>query len=398
MNQRIGNVGLLNLVNATEESIKGIERIENVGAVLIRKGNAHLLSKLNIGNIGSSMEIPEGFSYYNGILKIDDAYFQSISEPLKLMVNGILILDRDVKPTQQKMELLKLMVNGKVYSPPHLASFVNRVISKGEIETYHGAPPRFENGKLSLSNSFLQSFDEPINIVVNGYLSFSIDLNMDLFVEKISKLEVNGKIVLYENQESFLYKKTASLAACKVEVIPEGYEVLTSPLHLNARSIRRFRDKKLYTKKPIIIESDVSREQLSKAITKIQSTSVIVCQEEIEDLMYELVSLLDTEILSYEYAYVMVEGEEEWSNEQFLGLEKPSQFIVNGQLTLDENVDPAVLREKVLGLDLLGEVVLRNKNLKGVLQNMIRLNAGRIGEEKREKQGSSLQNVGELSL
>ena len=44
MSQRIGNVGLLNLVNATEESVKGIERIENVGLVLYGKENAHLLT------------------------------------------------------------------------------------------------------------------------------------------------------------------------------------------------------------------------------------------------------------------------------------------------------------------------------------------------------------------
>ncbi len=70
-------------------------------------------------------------------------------------------------------------------------------------------------------------------LVVNGLLSFAEDLNMETFHEKIEKLEVNGKISLYENQESFLYKKVASLASCHLEVIPEGYELVAKPLRLN---------------------------------------------------------------------------------------------------------------------------------------------------------------------
>lgn len=60
MKQKIGNVGLLDLRHATEESIKGIESINNVGVVFYHKENAHLLSSLSIGNIGKSIELPEG--------------------------------------------------------------------------------------------------------------------------------------------------------------------------------------------------------------------------------------------------------------------------------------------------------------------------------------------------
>jgi hypothetical protein len=400
MNQHIGNVGLLNLVNATEESIKGIERIENVGMVLYRKENAHLLSRLNIGNIGSSMEIPENFSLFNGVLNVDEAYLQSISEQVNLLVNGVVIIDKNVQPEQMNKEKLNLRVNGKVYSPAHLSGLASGVLSKGSgaVETYHGARPRFENGKFTLTNSFLQSIDEPLHLVVNGVLSFSKELNMDLFNEKISKLEVNGMIALYENQEAFLYKKIASLTTCRVELIPEGYEEVTKPLRLNSRSIRRFKNKKLYTKKPLIIESDVSREMLSGAIAKIHSTSVIICPEEVEDLAYELSSLLDTEILSYQHSFVMIDGEDVWSNDQFLALEKPTNFIVKGQLILDQDVDGEVLRNKVLSFDILGEVLVRDKNLKGSLQNLIRLNTGSIEEERKQEDVVKLHNVGELSL
>jgi hypothetical protein len=401
MSQRIGNVGLLNLVNATEESIKGVERIENVGLVLYGKENAHLITKLNIGNIGSSLEIPAGYHLVNGVFHLDQNYLSSIIEPVFLLVNGIVIIDKNVQADQVQAGQLSLMVNGKVYSPTHLTGIAGKMLSKGNgaVETYNGTAPRFENGKFTLTNSFLQSIDDSLYLVVNGMLSFAQDLNLDIFYEKISKLEVNGKISLFENQETFLYKKVASLTTCVVEVIPAGYEVLAKPQRLNGRSIRRFQQKKWFTNKPVIIESDVSREMLTKAIEKIHSTSVIICHEEVEDLVYERLSLMETEVLSYENSFIVIEGEEVWSNEQFLALDQPVSIIVNGQLTLDRDVNEEVLRSKVATLDVIGEVIVRERKLKGTLQNIIRLNTGTVEEEKGKGESeATLQNVGELSL
>lgn len=401
MSQRIGNVGLLNLVNATEESIKGIERIENVGLVLYGKENAHLLTQLNIGNVGMSLEVPTNYQLFNGVFHLDQNYLASIAEPVFLLVNGMVVIDKNVQADQVQEGQLNMLVNGTVYSPAHLSGLAGRMLTKGSgaVETYHGAPPRLENGKFTLTNSFLQSVDEPLYLVVNGVLSFTQDLNLDLFHEKISKLEVNGKISLYENQEAFLYKKVASLTSCVVEVIPAEYEVLRKPLRLNSRSIRRFQQKKWYTNKPIIIESDVSRELLTKAIKKIHSTSVIICHEEVEDLVYELLSLMETEVLSYENSFIIIDGEEVWSNDQFLALDQPAAIIVNGQLILDHDVSEETLRSKVATIDILGEVIVREKKIKGTLQNFIRINTGTVEEEKgKGEREATLQNVGELSL
>ncbi len=130
MNQRIGNVGLLNLINATAESIKGIEKIENVGMVLYRQGNAQLLTKMNIGNIGSSVEVPEGYRYLNGMLNLDVSFLESIVEPVKLVVNGIVIISRDVQADQLKADQLSLIVNGNVYCPAHLTGHSRSNINK----------------------------------------------------------------------------------------------------------------------------------------------------------------------------------------------------------------------------------------------------------------------------
>ncbi|OLO39255.1 hypothetical protein BTR23_09420 [Alkalihalophilus pseudofirmus] len=400
MNQQIGNVGLLNLMNATEDSIKGIERIENIGMVIYRKENAHLLSALSIGNIGKSMEVPEGYSLYNGILYIDESYLCSINKSTQLLVNGMVIIDKNVKTEQLNQEWLQLMVNGKVYSPTFLAGAVSQLLSKASlvIETYEEEPPRIENGEFTMTNSFLLSMDNPLHLIVNGKLQLAQDLDMNLFDEKINKLEINGLASIYEEQEAYLYKKTSSLTSSVVRVIPTGFEQVKKQLRLNAKSIRRFKKVKLFTKKPIVIESDVTREALTQAIEKIDSTSIIICHEEVEDLVFECCVQLETEVLSYEHKFVYIEGEEEWSNDQFLALDQPANFIVNGQLTLDLDVTEDVLREKMLTLDIFGEVIVPEKKYKGYLQNVIRLNTGTVKEKGKMEKSHFLDNVGELSL
>jgi hypothetical protein len=107
---------------------------------------------------------------------------------------------------------------------------------------------------------------------------------------------------------------------------------------------------------------------------------------------------MDTEVLTYEHSFVMIEGDEGWSNDQFLALEHPPNFIVKGQLTLERDVKEEVLREKVLALDLIGEVIVPEKKVKGWLQNVIRMNTGQIVENGKEERVFGLDNVGKLSL
>ncbi|MDQ1000754.1 hypothetical protein QFZ28_001154 [Neobacillus niacini] len=67
------------------------------------------------------------------------------------------------------------------------------------------------------------------------------------------------------------------------------------------------------------------------------------------------------------------------------------------QLTLDGDVSEEVIRPKVTTLDILGEVKVREKKIKGVLQNVTRVSTGSIKVEGKKEADTSLHNVGELS-
>lgn len=401
MGQRIGNVGLLNLLNATEESVKAYESFGNVGAVLYRTGQAHLLSLLNIGNMGRAIEVPEGYGYYNGVLNIDSSYLDSLDGALKLVVNGLVIIGPDVRQEQLASSLLKLNIHGDLYVPSGLEGVASRIFPEGShtVKVYEGAKPRFENGSFLLSNAFLQSVEEPANLVVNGLLTLPKDLDMELFNEKINQIQVNGMVSVHEEQASFLYRKMDTAPNGVIEVIPAGYDVLKKALRLNSRSIKGFQGKKILTKKPLIFQADISRETFETAIEKIDSKSFIICSEELEDLVYEKLDRMETEVLSYAEQFAYIEGEQQWSQQQLMAWPNPVNLVVDGVLTLESDVTTEALEEKLSALDLFGEIQAQPE-VAGVLQNKLRVNEGQIKVKKQalEQPETHVQNIGELAL
>lgn len=403
MKQTVGNVGVLNLLNATEQSVQAYERIGNVGLVLYRSGQSHLLAALNIGNIGKTVEVPNDYSYYNGTLEIDHDYLVSIDQPVKMVLNGMLIIARDVQPEQLKKGLLEIIVNGEIYAPSKLAGQVSQQFPEGSrtVKVYEGSPPRLENGSITLSNAFLEAAEEPIHLVVNGMLTIPKDIDAALFNEKIKKIAVNGLVSVHEEQEALLHRKMDAAPNGVIEVIPTGYRVLKGALRINSRSIKSFREEKLMTKKPIIFEADVPREALENTISRIDSKSFIVCSDEIEDLIYEKLERLETEVLPYSNRFILIEGEEHWSNSQFESLQEPVSLIVDGTLRLDADVDGETIMNKLETLDIFGEVQAASVGIKGALQGKVRANAGRIvlmEEKEAESKPEESNNIGELSL
>lgn len=402
MGQRIGNVGLLNLLNATAESIQAYEEIGNVGAVLYRSGQAHLLSLLNIGNLGRTIEVPQDYGYYNGHLVIDAAYLAALGKEVKLVVNGEVILAPDVEAGKLAEGLLKLSINGDVYVPPGMAGVVSQVFAEGSfsVKVYEGAMPRFENGSFVLSNAFLHAAEAPVNLIVNGLLNLPKDLDMELFDEKIRNIDVNGMAVVHEEQAAALYRKMKAAPNGVIEVVPAGYDLVKKRLRINSRSIRSFKGKKLKTKKPLILESGISREMFEASFERIDSKSFIVCSEEIEDLVYERLDRMETEVLSYAEGFIFIEGQEEWMESQLLAAERPLHLIVEGVLVLNSDVTAEAFKKNVATVDLFGVIRTADPELKGIVRSKLRANEGEIisRSETESCRETRLENIGELAL
>ena len=161
MGRKIGNIGTLNIVRATEESIKEIEQINNVGLVLYSRETVHLLPLLNANNIGKTFEIDHDTRSVSGSLTIDSDYLMAFDQTILIMVSGVCIIDKNVTVEQLKQTKCQLYVSGVVYTPPHLHGATGLILrsTSGTIETYEEELPHYTVGNVTLSNGYLEGLN-----------------------------------------------------------------------------------------------------------------------------------------------------------------------------------------------------------------------------------------------
>ncbi|MBN6888215.1 hypothetical protein ACUXCC_003138 [Cytobacillus horneckiae] len=396
MGQRIGNIGLLNIMNATEESIKKIDYIENVGTLMYSPNNAHLLTSLSIGNIGESISVEKDYQVTNGMISLDAAFLQAVKEPLSILINGAIIINEDVTADLLKTAEIQIITNGVIYSPPHLKGAVQTKMKKtsGTILTYEGKEPRPEIGKVTINNSYLQSLSGNENIIVNGVLTMDEMLDMDMFAEKLNRIDVNGVVELYEHQNAYFTNK--GLVNGSKTIIPNGYKHIKSMRSLDRHSIRRFKSQSIFTKKPIVLEKDITREMYANAFQFIHTTSYIVCHEEIEDLVFESLHNFENEVYIYHENMRFI-NEEQWGKMDFQMLDDGTTLIVEKELTItaDLSIDDC---KKIDSIILLGEIHVPNSEVKAVLQKHIKVFNGLIIDDSLTNETVEIRNIGELTL
>ncbi|MDQ0272536.1 hypothetical protein [Cytobacillus purgationiresistens] len=396
MGQKIGNIGVLNLINATEESIKDIVHIENVGLLLYSPKTASLLTKLHIGNIGKSSLIESEYRLNSGMFILDNSYLKAVTEPTRMFVNGVVIVHNDVSLELLNDSECEFIINGVAYTPSHLKGAVQTIFKEttGSILTYEGKEPIPKIGKVNIDNNFLQSLSGDENFIINGKLYLDENLDTDLFNQKINRLDVNGMAVIYENQVSIF--STKGLVNGKITTIPAGFKLLKTKLFIDGHSIRRFRGQPIYAEQPIILNKNVSREMFSKAFTSIESTSYIVCHENIEDLVYEALSNFETEVYVYSQILRYVD-EETWNQNDLSLLEQETTLIVEGLLSIEGDVNKNFF-EKISAIELIGNIHVSSSEMKAIVQKLVKTAKGSIINVSSNQREPELDNIGELTL
>ncbi|WP_438431583.1 hypothetical protein [Gorillibacterium sp. sgz500922] len=401
MGRKIGNIGVLNLLHATEESISDIESIANVGLLISTPESTKLLARMNISNVGKSIELPQGYRLITGQFEITEKFLEQLEtsgEPAHYAVTGTVLIHRSVTAEQLQRTRLAVQTVGIAYVPKHLHGAVESVVEANKLVLYDGAPPRTEAGTFVLSNAYLNSLEEPTSLIVAGTFILPEDLDLTLADRMLKELTVAGTARLREGQSAFFYRKSDSLAGCRVEIIPDGFQQLDRLLKLNQRSLRRFRKAKVYTRSPILLDADVTREALAAAFERIDSNSYVVCSEELEDLVYELCPSLEAEVLTYPHSYLYIEDQETLSEAELNALPAPVQVVVEGSLTFAEDVQSETLAAKVSGLDSFGSVTVPNARFKGWLQPYIRTQQGYVQVPSDSAGDGYLNNIGVLTL
>ncbi|AIC95881.1 hypothetical protein [Shouchella lehensis] len=394
MKKTIGNVGTLNLTEATEESISAIQHINNVGLLLYSTETASLVPKLSIGNLGYSLRIPKDAQVINGLFTVDNELLTYAKPDQTIIINGLLTFSNDLRLETILETELSFIVNGIVYVPSALKGSVNRLIKKhsGVSVDYTGSEPKLLSGDTLLTNTLVDSYSPKTNVALNGILTLAADLDLEQIRHKIESIQINGIIELYEHQVASVMSKVTINGTTRI--IPTDYKQLKSVFQLSSKSIRRFKQERVYTTKPIVLDKSITREAFQDAFTSIHSHSFILCSEDIEDLVYEVLNRFETDVYTYKDDFRFITNET-WKSETLQQLESPTTIVVYRYLRFDDPLSSEIIKDH--SIVLLGEISVLNEQSKHVIQQrMIENKNGLIHTSDQQERG--LSNYGELSL
>lgn len=404
--QRIGNVGTLDIRNATEETVANIDRVGNVGVILYSPETAFLLTRLNIGNMGLSVEAPADAKVLTGQTIFNRDYFKNQSEPLNLVIVGQLIVQPDVPEEDIEKGLGLLIVSGQILCPENLMGVVQSKLRdfSGQLQAYDDAM-RLVMGKLTIDESYLQSLDDGTEMMVMGKLDLPQVLDDDLLGKKIAGLQVMGKIACREeNLQTLRSRLDEKMGTVKIVAIPAGFEPVDGGLVLDALTLQSLPGRKLYCSGPVQIAEDVEPDALDEAVEELIAQSLLVCPAALKEVVAQKCDMLKTKAVFYEGELWLVDEPLELLPSRFDFLEGKATLVVRGPLTISADIDPKLLAERLAKVHNL-EVIICTPGQMGAIQARLGLNEGQLidstreeEEEEEEEDKNKIGNVGHLKL
>ena len=400
--KKIGNVGVLDLTEVKAEVLGEIEAVGNVGVMIFTEETEGLVTKLSIGNLGASIKVPKGTKVIQGDFELSHEYFEHNPSP-SFLVEGSLRIKADVV----KEDIVKigcLYVHGFVICPEPLIAALQAKADRidGPIIPWM-ENTRLLKGNVTLDPAFLKALRKPTALVVVGSLNMTASMSSQL-LDKISVIYAIGKVTILEEYYRELQEKLRETSRAKFTITPEGYEYLKQPLFLDSTVLKQYSHAKLYTQERIRIGDDVTPDMLKKHIGAIQTDDIVICRDELREIVMALCEDPAVRILFYRQSLMVVEDKRVLTKAELKYQPDSFSLVVFGRLDIPDDVDPKELLNRLEYVDNFGKILV-NEELYGVLQSKMRTREGALVNkdqtkpEKREVPEDYLvENIGYFKL
>lgn len=400
MKRIIKNVGVLDIRNASEESIKDILRVWNVGTVIYNSKTAPILSKLNIGNLGSSIEVPDKCCIYTGQVYISHNMIQAHTSPATMVVTGQLVFLSDVTEEDIEKSIDRIVITGQILCQEKiLLSLQSRLTHMtGQLLSYRDGTEVI-TGTLVFDNSYLNSLKSPVSLMVFGKINLSAEIDIKLFEEKIKEIDVFGKIITKEEYLEVLYGKLKDKKSQKMEIIPRGYVCVEEELNLDRVSLKQFDGPCIYARQTVRFAGDISPEDLIKHIKSMKTCDVILCHEALREAVLSINDSVSPKIIFYKGRLIEVDHEHTLTQSEIEYSPEKITYVVRGEMEVSPEVEPKLMMEKIEFIDNFGEITADEKQL-GVISLLMRTREGEVIQRGKEKQDDIVEigNVGVFNL
>jgi hypothetical protein len=410
-NIELGNIGILDIRKATEESVANIKDIGNVGMLLYTPETAVLIQRLNMGNLGNSIEVPADARLLTGQVVFGQDYFKHQTTPLSLCVTGQIIVHPQIPAEDIETGLKELIIVGQMICPEHLSGAIQSKLRNiiGQTQTYtYTQSSRLTIGALTLDENYLRSLADGAEIVVIGDLKLPQVLPNNVFEQKVQRIQVTGKIVCREENAQVLFARLDDRTGQpQVTVIPTGFNVVEKQLLLDADLLKALPSQKLYCTERIQIEKDVTPEVLDSCLESLIARELVICPATLKEVIARKCNMLETDALFYEGDLWLVDNELTLPASRFDYLEGKATLVVLGELMLAPDVEPQVLINRLAKVHNFGEISCTPQQM-GAIQSLLGVKYGELVDstkrkadedvdEEEEKLGG-MGNVGYLAL
>ncbi|MGM0608238.1 MAG: hypothetical protein ACQESP_07455 [Candidatus Muiribacteriota bacterium] len=397
MDNKIKNIGILDLRNTDKGTLKKVEKIENVGLLIYSKETKSEVFSIPKENIGVCFETDENCRIISGFFEIKNDYFKFQKEKVSLVVSGRLVINENVKVEEINNKVKKILLAGEIICAQELLSVISAKtdIISGKIKPLSQNSKNF-NGKLIINNNFLYGLNNNTSLTVAGKLIFVSDCDKDLFNKKIKSVELNGKLEIAEkNFNNFSDKITGSF---KTSILKEGFKIFNNDLVIDRNFLTKKSKIKIYSKGSVIIKPEVKLEKLTEIVTEIKAEEKIYCPASNFELLSNLIDENSQSVELYDGDIIVAEGDYLLTSGEIQFLNKKVNYFVKGILKFDKNISGQLISEKINSLfnygvievcdSLYGQIQVITKVKKGIIINQD-INAG---------QQNITENAGYLTL
>lgn len=397
----IGNIAILDLRTATKESVGMIRTIGNVAIILTSPETAALAATLRVGNAAQTIEVSGDPMLISGNETLTRDSFKHISTPLDILVAGNVIFASDIQPEELEAGLGRIVIAGNVVCPDHLAGIINAKAGHvGGNLAVIPAEAQFIQGSLNLTESYLRSLADDTAIAVMGTVKATDLLPNELLTQKLSRLNVFGRVICHEENASAIMTALDSTAT-NVTLIPTGYSYVERELTLTNAMLAALPGKKLYCQS-IRIGDDVEADALRTHVESLIVKNMLICPESLQSTVASICNLLETQAIFYKSELWLFDDSTTLLAQRFDYLEEKATMLVTGELTVAEDADPAVLASRLDKVHNLGIIRCSTAQM-AALQSRLGVNHGLFEELKQreaseENDNKTIGNIAYLKL
>lgn len=396
----ISGVGLLDIRQATKETLSNIHRLTGIGTVLCSPETKPYLSQVAMEGVGSVVETPLDVKMMMGQTVLSKDSFDSTQEPLNLVMMGQAVIEPDVTAEDVDKGLGELFVIGQLICPKHLSGVMQAKMREmtGQVYYYSHKSPRIVLGDLNFDVHYLNGLADDSEILVVGKLNMLDVLPNDVLDRKVAKLSVIGKVTLREENAALYHAKSDNKdLGTKITMIPEGFEWIRRELILDASRMRSLSDQSLYCTHTVRIESDVTAEVFDAAVNHLKCTGWVLCPEALRSVFEKKCDMLNTRVIFYAKTLWVVDDNLELIPSRFDYLDNLVTLVVMDRLKIHPDVDGKMLFERFDKIHNFGKIICSQEQM-GAIQARLGTDDGDLirPKEKKEKPEEKKKDLYEL--